>query len=212
MFLKCIAHSVSDVQHATCRVLFHDLDVHTKGFLTAHDLMAAVETQAKREEIETLFLTIPLYFSGDHHGHSHHFPSQQQQQQPSLSKNLSSSSLSNLPGELPQTKRSFSEPVPDSLTHLPPANPSLSSSQSSTKLSAIFKFLSPNTSKTSPPPPTLQSSTSTSSTSFIERSHSNDDRMSGSGSSTAGLDREEVYDKEHILTYNDFIASFLCRK
>ena len=199
IFLKCIAHSVSDAQHAACRVLFHDLDVHTKGYLTAHDLMAAVDSQSKREEIESIFIGIPLSFPGDHQ----HLP---------LTKNLSSSSLSNLPAELPVTKRSFSEPVSDSLTHLPPTNPSLSSSTSSTKLSAIFKFLSPHSSKTSPPPPTLQTSTSTSSTIFIDRSHSNEERLSGSGSSTAGLEREDNYDKDHILTYNDFVASFLCRK
>lgn len=203
VFLKCIAHSVSDAQHATCRVLFHDLDVHTKGYLTVHDLMAAVDTQSKREEIETIFIGLPLSFPdggvGVGIGGEH----------PPLTKNLSSSSFSSLPMELPQTKRSFSEPVPD---QLPPANPSLSSSTSSTKLSAIFKFLAPNSTKTSPPPPTLQSSHSTSSTSFIERSHSNDERLSNSGSSTAGIEREELYDKDHILTYNDFIASFLCTK
>jgi hypothetical protein len=158
--------------------------------------MAAVDTQPKREEIESVFIALPISFPTD------------MQHLPMLSTSLSCSSVSSIPLDLGATsaRRSFSEQPSDysssSTLHLPPASPSLASSSSSTnKISSIFKFL--GSSKT--PPPQQQPSAS------IDRSHSADDRMSGSGSSTAGIERDE-YEKDVILTYNDFIASFLCHR
>lgn len=187
MVLKCIAHSISEEQHATCRVLFHDLDVHRKGYLTVHDFLAAVDTPARRTEVEAVFINLPISFPVEH------------QLPPTigLSTSLSCSSVSSIPLEISTSRRSFSEQQSDSSLQLPPANPTLTSSTSSSKLSSIFKFL--GSSKTPPP----QNS--------IDRSHSGDDRISGSGSSTAGLEKDE-YEKDVILTYNDFIASFLCHQ
>jgi hypothetical protein len=203
MVLKCVSHSVSDeqvsstlspspasslFQHAICRVLFHDLDVHRKGYLTVHDFLAAVESQSKREELESIFLALPLSFPTDQHT----------QLLPTLTTSLSCSSV---PIEL-QSRRSFSlsdqQQSSDSSLHLPPANPTLSSSTSSTKLSSIFKFLAP-------------SKSTVSQAASIDRSHSGDDRMSGSGSSAGGVERDD-YERDVLLTYNDFIASFLCHQ
>jgi hypothetical protein len=168
-------------------VLFHDLDVHRKGYLTVHDFLAAVDTQAKREELESIFLALPISFPIDH------------QVVPTLS--LSTSlSYSSVPTEV-SLRRSFSEqPPPSDPLHLPPVNPALSSSTSSSKLSSIFKFLAP-------------SKSTVSQMASVDRSHSGDDRTSGSasGSSAGCVDRDE-YERDVMLTYNDFIAAFLCHQ
>lgn len=167
-------------------MLFHDLDVHRKGYLTVHDFLAAVDTQAKREELESIFLALPISFPIDH------------QVVPTLS--LSTSlSYSSVPTEV-SLRRSFSEQPPSDSLHLPPMNPALSSSTSSSKLSSIFKFLAP-------------SKSTVSQMASVDRSHSGDDRTSGSasGSSAGCVDRDE-YERDVMLTYNDFIAAFLCHQ
>jgi hypothetical protein len=170
--------------------------------------MAAVDSQPKREEIESVFIALPISFPTD----MHHLP-------PILSTSLSCSSVSSIPLELAaiptSSRKSFSEqPLSydsssSSTLHLPPASPSLASSSSTSKISSIFKFLG-SSSKT--PPPQEQHKQQGHGSASIDRTHSADDRMSASGgSSTAGIERDE-YDKDVVLTYNDFIASFLCHR